>query len=429
MTERPVAVVTGTSRDLGKYTAIALGQSGHDILGLYRNPDHDDDQKAVIQEVKSNKGPRMVAIRADLLNEGTPGLMVAELREKFGRRANALIVSTAGGYGGSLEVAREINVFAQSRLMDAFVGNITEGGVVVYNTSYPAHRFGIMTDSQKQLLGDYASVAQSHWEGEQLFRSRIPELAERDIRLAIVVGNGLEGTFVTRALKRSNREFTEQMRLLSEEGFLPTAMEMAVADVKMVRGNFPTGHTEYVGIAPEHQLYPSRPLGLSLVGAPEMSSGSILSREEIYNIIPHRWPFMFIGGVDEIAYGKRATGTLVDLKHPDINWRGGHFPSYPLVPGAITQEALSQLGALVVLGMSEYRGMTALLTEVEMRFLRQLLPGDNVKLEAEDMDIVEAGRKITGNGHVRAFNTAGKLAVEGDIAFALIKPVISVNVS
>lgn len=423
MAERPVVVVTGTSRDLGKYTAIGLGQAGHDILGLYRNPDHDDDQRAVIQEVKSNKGPRMVAIRADLLNEGTPGLMVAELREKFGRRTNALIVSTAGGYGGSLEAAREINVLAQGRLMDAFIDNITEGGVVVYNTSYPAHRFGIMTDSQKQLLGDYGPVAQSHWEGEQLFRSRIPELTERNIRLSIVVGNGLEGTFVTRALRRSNREFTEQMRLLSGEGFLPTVMEMAVADVKMVRGNFPTGHTEYVGIAPQHQLYPSRPLGLSLVGAPEMREGSILSRKQIEDMIPHRWPFMFIGGVDEIKYGERATGTLVDLTHPDINWREGHFPAYPLVPGVITQEALSQLGALVVLGMPEYRGMTAVLTGVDrMSFKRQIIPGSNVTLRADGMDIRQIKGMVSGKGHVQALNEAGKVAVEGDIAFALINP-------
>lgn len=86
---------------------------------------------------------------------------------------------------------------------------------------------------------------------------------------------------------------------------------------------------------------------------------------------------------------------MVDLRHPDINWRDGHFPQYPLVPGAITQEALEQLGALVVLGMPEHNGMIAVLTEVDqMRFLRQIIPVDNVRLEVDGMEITK--QKIRG---------------------------------
>lgn len=160
-----------------------------------------------------------------------------------------------------------------------------------------------------------------------------------------------------------------------------------------------------------------------LVGASEMREGSVLSLEEIYGIIPHRWPYMFIGGVDEIEFGKRAVGSLVDLRHPDINWREGHFPQHPLVPGAITQEALEQLGALVVLGMPEYKGMIALLTGVDqMRFERQIIPGDNVRLEVDGMGITNERRRVTGKGHIRALNAVGKIAVDGYVSFALINP-------
>lgn len=130
---------------------------------------------------------------------------------------------------------------------------------------------------------------------------------------------------------------------------------------------------------------------------------------------------MFIGGVTELEPGKKAVGWLADLTHPDINWTGGHFPNYLLVPGVITQEALQQLGALVVLGMPEYRGMIAVLTGVDqMRFLRRIKPGDDVKLEVKDMDITEEKRRVTGMGYVRALNSAGKVAVEGQVSFALI---------
>ncbi len=418
MAERPIAVITGTSRDVGRYVSIGLAQAGYDILGVYRNPQHDQDQADVIKEVKGHKA-RMVAVRADLLDEATPDLVLAKL-EDFGGKVSAFIDNAAGGYGLTKEEAREINVAAPQRLMDKLRNNLTPDAAVVFNTSIPAHLFHTLQADDMALMGDYDFVARSKNERERMLRS---EFVGDGQRLAVVVGNGLDGSFVTRLLKGKNKSFVSRMLSLSDTDYFPTVMDMATAVVKVVRGNYPTGHTEYVGIAPQHQLYPSRPLGSSLIDAPQMREGSILSREEIYNIIPHRWPFMFIGGVSEVEYGKRAVGSLVDLTNPDINWTGGHFPDYPLVPGVITQEALQQLGALVVLGMTEHRGMTAVLTGVDqMRFLRQILPGDNIRLEVEGMDITEEKRRITGMGHVRALNHLGKVAVEGRVSFALINP-------
>ena len=67
--------------------------------------------------------------------------------------------------------------------------------------------------------------------------------------------------------------------------------------------------------------------------------------------------------------------------------------------------------------------MTAVLTGVdEMRFKRQIIPGDDVRLEAEGMDIRRMRGITSGRGHVRALNAAGKVAVEGYVSFALINP-------
>lgn len=421
--DRPVAIITGTSRDVGEYTAIGLEQAGWDVLGLHRDPRRAQEQANVISRDWSFKTSRMVALTADLLDESTPGQIADMLDKEFGGKANALVINAAGGYGKPLEEAREINVNVQLRLVDELIDNLADDSVIVYNNSYPAHRFGLLPESERELLGKYHSVAQTHYEGEQAFRSRIPEFSERGIRLAIVVGNGLEGSFVTGVLKGKNKNFVTQMLGYSESGYFPTVMDMAVADIKVVRSKLPTGHTEYVGISPEYQLYPSRPLGLSLVGAPEMREGSILSREQIEATIPHRWPFMFIGGVSEIEYGRRAVGSLVDLTHPDINWRGGHFPGYPLVPGVITQEALQQLGALTVLGLPQHRGKLAILAGADdMRYKNPIVPGEAVKLEAEGMTLREMrDGNAFGKGHVRALNDAGAVAVEGDISFFLKK--------
>lgn len=420
--EKKVAVVTGTSRDVGEFTAYDLGQAGWDILGIYRNPQHGEDQAGVVRRVQGYK-VRMSVLRADLLDGQTPDLIAALVNENFNGRINALVLNAAGGYKASVEEARQINVTRQLRLVDKLLQNLTSGSVIVYNNSYPAHRFGILQQAEVELLGDYLPVAKTKYEAESILRSRIPEFTARGIRLALVVGNGLDGTFVTRVLKRKNQAFVSQMLGFSEEGYFPTVMDMAAAVGRVVRGNYHSGHTEYVGIKPEYHLHPARPAVQPLFGPPSMEAGSILSREEMYEIIPHRWPFMFIGGVQEIKFGESARGSLVDLKHPDINWTAGHFPGHPLVPGVITQEALQQLGALTVLGLPEYKGKLALLTGVDgMRFKRPIIPGEDVRLEADGMGIREIRGQVVGQGHIRALNAARKVAVEGNILFALSSP-------
>ncbi len=421
-TERPVAIVTGTSRDVGKYIAIGLAQAGYDILGVYRNPQHEVDQEAVIQEVRSVRGvgkARMVAVRADLLDEATPDLIADRLNEDFGGKAKVFIDNASGGYKQTIDEASAINLDAPQRLMDRLRDNLTPDALIVYNTSVPAHLFHTLQDGKRELLGDYLPVAQTKNQREQILRSKFTGDGQK---LAVVVGNGLDGSFVTGVLKLKNKSFVQQMLDVSEEGYFPTVMDMAATVVRVVRGNFPTGHTEYVGIAPQHQLYPSRPLGLSLFGAPPMKEGSILSREQIYDTIPHRWPFMFIGGVNEVEFGQRAVGSLVNLMHPDINWRPGHFPEHPMVPGAITMEALAQLGALTILGVPKYKGKIAQLTEVDgMRFRDAIIPGEEVRLEVDMTKVRERGEMVFGIGQVRAINPR-KTAVEGEIHFALVDP-------
>lgn len=260
MVERPsgrkVAVVTGTSRDVGRHIALGLAKANWDILGLYRNPQHDRDQAGII-EVVSSFGVRMRAIRADLLEPATPNLVKNELREYFNGKAHALILNTAGGYKQSMEVAREINVVAQQRTVNTLIDDLVPGTVVVFNTSYPSHVYHKTTPEGREQLGDYNPVAQTKNEFEAILRSRIPELEVRGIRLAIVVGNGLEDTFVGRVLQRKNRDLVGQWLGLTEEGHFPTAEDMAKAVVEVVTGNYLSGYTAYVGIKRECQLYPA----------------------------------------------------------------------------------------------------------------------------------------------------------------------------
>lgn len=429
--EAPVSIVTGSSRDLGEDIVMTLVKTRYtrNVLGIHKNPDHDRDQGQIARRVDGYDA-RMLRRRIDLSGPRAPDLIAATVVKDFGGQINALIVNAAGGYtrpnkdklpiGVAIERARAFNVHAQVRLIDRLKGYIVDGGIIVFTNSDGGHRIGRMNDAEKEELGAYLPVAWSKYEMEHTLRNRSPEFSERGIRVGIVVGNALEGTFVSRLLKISNKIMVEKWKAMTEDGVFPSTADMAGAVGRVVRGNFPSGHTEYVGLKPEFQLYPPRLLGLRLFGAPLMMEGSIMSREEVESIIPQRWPFMFIGGVQKIEFGKRAVGTLVNLMHPDINWGEGHFPGRPLVPGTITQEGLEQLGSLVVSGLPGLREKIAVLRGVEMKFKDQIVPGEPIRLEAEGMHIQERRGIVFGDGHVRALNAVGRSAVEGNISFVML---------
>lgn len=242
--ERKIAVIPGTSRDVGAFTAICLAQAGFDIVGLYRNPDHEQDQQEIINIVKRSRA-RMDVVQADLVDLRTPGLIADKLD---GRKIHALVCNAAGGYGNTLGAAREINIWAQVRLVNRLLGNFADGGVLIYPNSEAGHRYHLMGEFERESLGAYRVVAQSKNESEHYFRSEIPKLERMGISYRVVVANALKGTFVERVLRRSHPHLVNNWQEITPEGLFPTATDMASVIGKVVRGHFPSGHTEYLGV-------------------------------------------------------------------------------------------------------------------------------------------------------------------------------------
>lgn len=142
---------------------------------------------------------------------------------------------------------------------------------------------------------------------------------------------------------------------------------------------------------------------------------SLMNKEQIKSIIPHRDPFLLIDEIVELEPGKR----VVAKKHvkEDEFWIKGHFPNQPVQPGVLTIEMLAQAGAVCILSVSENKGKIAFFGGIDKaRFKRQILPGDIVTL---DVEII----KIKGSiGVGKAIATVdGKKAVSAQIMFALEK--------
>ena len=137
----------------------------------------------------------------------------------------------------------------------------------------------------------------------------------------------------------------------------------------------------------------------------------LLGVKEIQEIIPHRYPFLLIDGVEELEEGKR----VVAVKNVSMNeyFFQGHFPQEPVMPAVLIIEALAQAGAVALLRMEKFKGKIAYFTGIDKAKIRKkVVPGDVLKLEVEII-------KIKGPAGIgKAIATVdGQKAVEAELMF------------
>jgi 3-hydroxyacyl-[acyl-carrier-protein] dehydratase len=116
--------------------------------------------------------------------------------------------------------------------------------------------------------------------------------------------------------------------------------------------------------------------------------------------------------IEEIEPGVRAVG----LKNVTQNepFFQGHFPDYPVMPGVLIIEAMAQVGAVGVMAGGEHRDRLALFAGIDgVRFRRQVLPGDVLRIEVE---ITRLKGKV-GRGKGRA-TVEGERVCEAELMFA-----------
>ena len=233
-----VALITGASRGIGASVATMLADRGFNIVINY----HSKRSRAevVAEEVRA-RGGRALVVQADLTQSDETSAMVDDINEAFGR-LDALVLNASGGLekGKPPEYAMDLNLTAQMRLVDACLPLIPRGGRIVFVTSHMAHFF-----DQRGIAGPYQPVAASKHAGERALRARQTEFADRDIALAVVSGDMIEGTITPRLLERMDRGTTSAR--LEQVGSLPTVAEFALAIAEAVTTAHPSGHTIFVG--------------------------------------------------------------------------------------------------------------------------------------------------------------------------------------
>lgn len=108
----------------------------------------------------------------------------------------------------------------------------------------------------------------------------------------------------------------------------------------------------------------------------------MLGMQEIMAALPHRFPFLMVDRIVDIVPNERVTGYKnVTGSEP---WVQGHFPGEPIFPGVLAIEMMAQIGAFMFWGQErEENQLRGLLSGVDrVKFLRKILPGDTVMVDA-----------------------------------------------
>jgi 3-hydroxyacyl-[acyl-carrier-protein] dehydratase len=124
---------------------------------------------------------------------------------------------------------------------------------------------------------------------------------------------------------------------------------------------------------------------------------------EIMRHLPHRYPFLMVDRVLECDVGSQRIKAVknVTLNEPFFE---GHFPGYPVLPGVLVIEAMAQVSAILAYvirgGRHDSKSLLFFAGIDNARFKRPVFPGDQLVLEAVELNCVRSVFKFAAKATV-----------------------------
>ena len=122
----------------------------------------------------------------------------------------------------------------------------------------------------------------------------------------------------------------------------------------------------------------------------------ILEKKDIYDLIPHRSPFLFIDKCEIIENGTHGKGFRIFNK--EEYFFVGHFPKMPIVPGVVLIEAMAQTAGIVVSKKYEkYKDKSVLFMSIsKAKFRKPVYPNEKIIFEVKFINRVKSVYKFSG---------------------------------
>ncbi len=141
-----------------------------------------------------------------------------------------------------------------------------------------------------------------------------------------------------------------------------------------------------------------------------MAENKVGEIARVLGLLPHRYPFLLVDRVLELEKGRVVTIKNVTFNEPFFQ---GHFPERPVMPGVLLVEAMAQSAAFIVLSQMGPDPKTLfMLTGLDkVRFRRQVVPGDQVRIEVKTIKFHRPLWRMSAEARVD-----GELAAEAELS-------------
>ena len=140
--------------------------------------------------------------------------------------------------------------------------------------------------------------------------------------------------------------------------------------------------------------------------------GFSLNYVELLEYQQNRYPYLMIDHVEEVIPGKSAKG-FKNLTNNEWFFPK-HFPGEPNMPGALQLESLAQMLTIAITTLPGNKGKTTRFVSNEMKYFKELVPGDKMLIETEVTFFKRGLVKGTGKAI-----TDGEVATEANMTIII----------
>lgn len=143
--------------------------------------------------------------------------------------------------------------------------------------------------------------------------------------------------------------------------------------------------------------------------------GIVMGFDDVCRLLPQDHPFIMVDVVEELQQGKR----IVCRKNVTGNeWMfPGHFPKKAIFPGVLLIEGLAQTAILLLRADDSLvvaENATYMLASVKARFLKPVVPGDQLRYVCEAIKLASMGGVVEAEAFVD-----GEVVVKASLTFAI----------